>query len=98
MFSQIAAEAQISIADANSLAEDLVLDGNNNSDKCLFAIPSIAEDGSVDIYTGTVAGADSLLNKYSANGCVNWANSKRDIKSATGNSDTAPTAPDVDCT
>ena len=97
MFSQIAAEAQISVADANTLATALVTDGDTNSAICDFDIPTIATTG-VNVFTGTVAGKGDLANKYAANGCVNWVNSKRDIKSATSNSGTAPTAPAVNCT
>ena len=97
MFSQIAAEAQLGIADANTLAAALVLDGNTNSAICTFAIPAIATTG-VNVFTGTVTGKGELTNKYAANGCVNWVNSKRDIKSATSNTGTAPTAPTVSCT
>jgi len=97
MFSQIAAEAQISTTDADTLAAALVLDGDTNSLLCDFAITPIGT-GTGTIYTGTVAGKGELLNKYAANGCVNYVNSKRDIKSLTSSSGTAPTAPAVSCT
>lgn len=97
MLSQIAAEAQISTADADTLASSLVTDGNANSSICTFAITPIG-NGTGTIYTGTVAGKLELANKYAANGCVNYLNSKRQLKSATSNSGTAPSAPAVSCT
>ena len=97
MLSQIAAEAQISVADANTLATSLVSDGNTNSAICTFAIPNIATTG-VNIFTGTVAGKGELNNKYAANGCVNHVNSKRQIKALTSSTGSAPTAPTVTCT
>lgn len=96
MLSQIAAEAQISVGDANTLAAALVLDGTNNSELCTFAIPSIATTG-VDIFTGTVTGKGDILNKYEAKGCVNHVNSKRDINSVTVTTGTA-SAPAASCT
>ena len=97
MLSQIAAEAQISITDANTLATTLVADGNTNSAICTFSIPTIATTG-VNIYTGTVTGKNDLANKYAANGCVNHVNSKRQIKALTSSTGTAPTAPAAVCT
>ena len=97
MLSQIAAEAQISTADADTLATSLVTDGDTNSTNCDFAITLIG-NGTGTIYTGTVTGKGDLVNKYAANGCVNFSNSKRSIKSATSTSGIAPTAPTVSCT
>ena len=96
MLSQVAAEAQLSLTDADALATTLVADGNTNSSNCVFAIT--APTGTSTIYTGTVTGADELLNKYVAAGCVNFNNSKRQIRSSTSTTGTAPSAPTVTCT
>ena len=95
MLSQIAAEAQISTGDADTLAAALVSSGDTNSLICDFTITPI-EDGTGSIYTGSVAGKGELLNKYLAKGCVNYSNSKRVIKSATSNTDSPPTIADAD--
>jgi type IV pilus assembly protein PilA len=97
ILSQIAAEAQLSAADANTLKGTLVSEANDSSPNCTIAIANIATDGTATTFTGTVTGAAELLNKYAAKGCVNFANSKRDIKTATSTSGTAPTAANADC-
>jgi type IV pilus assembly protein PilA len=96
MLSQIAAEAVGDPTAAATLASTLVTQGNADSALCTFAIT--APTGTGTTFTGTVAGEGDLLNKYAANGCVNYANMKRDIKTATSTSGTAPTAPAAVCT
>jgi type IV pilus assembly protein PilA len=97
ILSQLAAEAQSSVADADTLAATLVTDGDSNSTNCDFAVTAIGA-GTGTIYNGTVTGKGDLANKYVAAGCVNYANSKRSIKTATSTTGTAPTAPTVSCT
>ena len=98
MLSQVAAEAQISVADATTLANSLVTDGDTNSANCDFAIT--APTGTGTIFTGSVTGkaGGELENKYAAAGCVNFGNSKRQVKSATSTTGSAPSAPSVTCT
>ena len=96
MLSQIAAEAQISTGDADTLAAALVSSGDTNSAICDFAITPLGATPSSTIYTGSVTGKGELDGKYLAKGCVNYVNSKRTLKSATSNTSDAPTIKDED--
>ncbi len=91
MMSQIAAEAVGDPAAAATLASTLVTEENNNSALCTFAIT--APTGGATTFTGTVTGDGDINGKYAARGCVNYANMKRDIKTATGNSGITATSP-----
>jgi len=95
MLSQIAAEAVGDPAAAATLASTLVSEGDTASDLCDFTITAPTTGTT---FTGSVAGKGDLANKYAANGCVNYANMKRDIKTATGSSGSAPTAATASCT
>ena len=56
--------------------------GYPNSDFCTLAVaaPTTANP---TIITGTVIAKGTLTGKYSANGCVNYSNGKRDVKTGT---------------
>ena len=52
-----------------------------NSALCDFTIA--APTGTSTIITGTATGIGEISGKYAANGCVNYANGKRDVKTST---------------
>ena len=87
MLSSIAAEAQISAADGTILAGQLVTENNTNAPNCTFSAVSLTGN----VYSATVDGktGTDLATKYQAKGCVNYANSVRDIKVATSTGTTA---------
>ena len=91
MLSQIAAEAVGDSAAATALASSLVTEGNAGSDLCTFAIT--APTSPATTFTGTVVGKGDISGKYAANGCVNYANMKRDIKTASGSSGITTSSP-----
>ena len=62
-------------------AQTLAADETSNSALCTFTI--VGPTGTTKIITGTVAGKGDLVGKYSANGCVNYGNGKRDVKTST---------------
>jgi type IV pilus assembly protein PilA len=97
MLSQIAAEAVGDPAAATTLASTLVTEGNTASALCTFAIT--APTAPATTFTGTVTGDGDIAGKYAAKGCVNYANMKRDIKTASGSSGiTAASPADASCT
>ncbi len=96
MLSQIAAEAVGDPAAATTLASTLVSEGNAASSLCTFAIT--APTAPATTFTGTVVGDGDIAGKYAAKGCVNYANMKRDVKTASGSSGISATSPaDASC-
>ena len=89
ILSQVASEALLSEADANTLKTALVTEANTSAPNCVFAVANVDSD----VFTGTIAGANELASEYAANACVNYKTSVRDIKTATGGAAAAA----VDC-
>ena len=70
----------------SSLATD------SNSSLCTFTSGGI--NSTSGVYTASVAGAGDLSGKYNANGCVDPATGKKDVKIST----TSTAAPTASCT
>ena len=97
ILSQVGAEAQINVDDADDLGTALALSETDKSQHCTFTYTDIASD----IAVIDAVGKGDIQYKYDGNGCVNYVKASRDFKAkadSSGTSTAATTAGPVDCT
>ena len=81
ILSTAGAEALGDVGTAVAAAQALATAESGNSQYCTLAV--VAPANNTTIITATVVAKNGLSGKYSANGCVNYSNGKRDVKTGT---------------